>query len=227
MTRASVALSAIALIGVLAGSSAAAESGFYAGVAGAIAQHDVGKNNGVSFHATSSIMTLNARPLFVDTEDRVPGWNLTLGYRLNDYVAAELEYLDLGSADVTENYGPSSLPPPYFQGPIKRHLTASVAGPAVSIVGSWPLGERFEVFGGVGYLFADQEIEERTPPVPDRSRSSNYEAEVWLGSIGVSWEVAPRWALRLEYMRTSELDATRVSGENEIQALNLGALFRL
>jgi OOP family OmpA-OmpF porin len=67
-------------------------------------------------------------------------WKVFGGYRMNQYFAAELEYIDGGSPD-------------------DRGFEVSVDGFNASVLGSWPFSEQFSAFAKLGMLFWDAEAQ--------------------------------------------------------------------
>ena len=206
---------------------AAAEPGFY--MAGALgqAQHDPGKSGGMVIairrFVDFSDFAVQIYPDAVDVDTDERSWNAALGYRVNDYFAAELTYMDFGRATVSERYDTTNFGFP-FPTRITREFITDVAGPAVSVLGSLPLGAHVDVYVRAGYLFADEKIEQH---YLGGSQSMTFGSEVWLGGVGADWSFAQRWAARVEYLRTGTLDANLIAGDNQLDQVTVGVLFRL
>lgn len=124
-----IALNGLAMLGLLAGASAYAETGpgFYAGVG--IGQASI-KIDEVDFDAN-------------DTAFKVFG-----GYSLNKNFAVEVAYFDGGAP--SENYD--------FGFGISGSVDVEVTGLNLSVVGSIPLTEQFGLFAKVGYASYDAKI---------------------------------------------------------------------
>src|SRR5262245_49606711 len=87
----------------------AAEPGFYVGASLGRAEEDPRSNGidvGLGFFP---IQIQHIDPTSVETDDGDVAWGATLGYRINRYVAAEIEYIDFGTADITEHYDLTTL----------------------------------------------------------------------------------------------------------------------
>ena len=90
------------------------------------------------------------------TEDTDIGYQALFGYRFHRFFGAELglaQFGELKSTAKTEmdfgdgrGYVPTSV-----------SLTFTAGGPMLSAIGILPLGERFELFGRLGYLFTSSE----------------------------------------------------------------------
>lgn len=241
----------------------AADPGFYVGAAGGRSQQSLDKQAGVGpiafadtpgggFYAdpifnggppTAIIIGPFpiGSPVFVpfvpnelSADETDVGWNFSLGYRVNNYLAAELAYVDSGEASLVERYGPIStvLPIPNPVTGITRSYTVSSRGPALSVLGSLPLSSKWELFLRGGVLFAKQEVEARmraiggtaTTPAPVER---DFSDEVFTVGAGVQWAFLPRWTARLEYQRTDDLQANEIMGESRIDQASLSVLFGL
>ena len=76
-----------------------------------------------------------------DWDEDDTAYKFFAGYRLNRFLAFELDYIDLGepSGDVVPGF----------------NVDSSVDGFAPYVVGTIPLGQYFEVYGRLGYYFYD------------------------------------------------------------------------
>ncbi|HKE96894.1 MAG TPA: outer membrane beta-barrel protein [Povalibacter sp.] len=207
--------------------AAAAESGFYVGVSVTRAKQDLGQSPGtvIAIDSPFSGGLRQVYPDAVDADDASTGWNALLGYRINRHIAAELAYADFGTTDVSEHYSfdlPGSFPPLPIE--LTNDYSSSIAGPMVSLLGSLPLGKRFNVFARGGVLFADQEIRLH---FGQGSQSMTFGSRVWIWGAGIDGAVTDRWTIRAEYTGTGTLDATLTSAETEIGQTSLSVLFRL
>lgn len=162
------------------------------------------------------------------------GWNFSLGYRVNKYLAAELAYVDSGEASLVQHYEPlpSILPIPTPVTEFNRSYSVTSRGPALSILGTLPIGAEWEVFLRGGVLFAKQEVEARTTAVggtmtTGQQLDRDFSDEVVTLGTGVQWNFLPRWTARLEYQRTDDLQANEIMGESRIDQASLSVLFGL
>jgi hypothetical protein len=151
-------------------------------------------------------------PDSIEIDEVDAGFSATVGYRINRYLAAELSYIDFGEYELIERY-PTVTDVRYKLG---------VSGPSVSVLGSLPLGEQWELFLRGGVLFADQEVSLTIVSSLDR----DFSDEVVMAGAGVQWSFAPRWAARLEYQRTDDLKYDN-TGESSIEQASLSVLFKL
>ena len=107
------------------------------------------------------------------------------GYRLNRFLAFELDYINLGepSGDVIPGF----------------NVDASVDGFAPYVVGTIPLGQWFEVYGRLGYFFYDA-----TVGVEDGlggRAEFDEESEELVYGAGIGANIGERLNVRLEYER--------------------------
>jgi|SRR5687768_6040584 opacity protein-like surface antigen len=245
-----------AVVSLSAEVSAAGEPGFYVGATASRVEYDLDRNTTVTppintflppptfvlpptggffpmppvtaiiIGGTANFVAL--RPDEVQVDDVDGGWSATLGYRINRYVAAEVTYADFGEASVDQRYRFATIPelPPFPD--LTLDATVSVSGPSVAVLGSLPLGERWELFLRGGVLFADQEIKTRSAVGSSTAAfAREFSDEVLTAAAGVQWAFAPRWTARLEYQRTDDLEAGDLNAENRIDAASLSVLFNL
>jgi hypothetical protein len=211
------------LTSIFSTSSLAADPGFYVTAAMGRVKEDptsIGANFAIGFPPT---VIVHIDPERVQVDESDVAWSVAVGYRLNPYFAAEVEYIDFGSTEISELYVLG--PPPAFPFPSELTLShlSKVQGPAMSVLASLPVGKKLAVFLRAGALFADRELEiPRSIGLDDKFGST-----VWLAGAGVDWSFANRWALRAEYQRTGKLDESSLAGETELERISLSALFRL
>ena len=97
-----------------------------------------------------------------------------------------------------------------------------MTGPALSLLGTLPMGENFELFLRGGAFFGSREIKTGFGAL-----DAKFASTVWLAGAGVTWSFAKRWAIRAEYQQTGKFDESLVSGETELRRMSLSALFKL
>jgi OOP family OmpA-OmpF porin len=143
------------------------------------------------FYLGGGVGQFNAQIDDVDEVDEtIEGWDeddtaykLFAGYRLNNFLAFELDYINLGE--------PSGSVVPGF------NVDAAIDGFAPYVVGTIPLGQWFEVYGRLGYYFYDatvgieNELDERV--------EFDEESEDLVYGAGVGANIGERLNLRFEY----------------------------
>ena len=164
------------------------------------------------FYLGGGVGQFNAQIDDVDEVDEtVEGWDeddtaykIFAGYRLNDFLAFELDYINLGE--------PSGSVVPGF------NVDAAVDGFAPYVVGTIPLGQWFEVYGRVGYYFYDatvgieNELDERV--------EFDEESEDLVYGAGIGARVGERLNLRFEYEKFD------LAGVDDADSLWLTAAWR-
>ena len=126
------------------------------------------------------------------------------GYRLNRFLAFELDYINLGE--------PSGRTVPGF------NVDASVDGFAPYVVGTVPLGQFLEVYGRAGYYFYDA-----TTGVEDTLNNRvqfKEESKDLVYGAGVGANIGDKFNLRFEYERYD------LKGLDDADALWLTAAWR-
>ena len=137
-------------------------------------------------------------------KDKDTAYKFFGGYRLNPYLALELDYMNLGK--------PSGAVVPGF------NVDASVDGFAPYFIGTIPLGKFFEVYGRLGYYFYDATVG-HSEAFNDRVEFDEESRDlVWGGGIGAN--IGEKLNLRLEYERFD------LKGLSDADALWLTAAWR-
>lgn len=215
----SSSVSAAALC-LFAACASAAEPGFY--VIASLGQSDEDpKSAGTNVGNSQGIF--HVEPDQIDVDDGDLGWSVGLGYRVNKYFAGELEYIDFGTTKVAEHYTLDNVPTPFpFPTELNLDYESHVTGPALSLLGSLPIGENFELFVRGGAFFSSREY-----TTGFGSLDEKFSRTVWLAGGGVTWSFAKRWGIRAEYQQTGKLSESFISGETSLQRVSLSVLFKL
>jgi opacity protein-like surface antigen len=209
-----------ALLCLSSACASASEPGFY--VTGSLGTGDEDpKSDGTNIATSLFIFRIDPDQVTVDDGDLA--WSVGLGYRVNKYLSGELEYIDFGTTNVAEHYTVDA-PGQSFPGPAEFTLnySSNVTGPALSLLGTLPVGENFELFLRGGALFGSRDY-----AVKQGALDEKFSRTVWLAGAGVTWSFATRWAIRAEYQQTGTLSESIVSGETQLKRISLSALFKL
>ena len=126
------------------------------------------------------------------------------GYRLNRFLAFELDYINLGE--------PSGNVVPGF------NVDSSVDGFAPYVVGTIPLGRFFEVYGRAGYYFYD--ATRGVTDTLDNRVEFDEESEDFVYGAGVGANVGEKFNVRFEYEKFD------IEGLDDTDALWLTAGWR-
>ena len=126
------------------------------------------------------------------------------GYRLNKFLAFELDYMNLGE--------PSGAVVP------GRNVDASIDGFAPYVVGTIPLGKWFEVYGRLGYYFYDANV--GVEDELDNRVEFDEESEDLVWGAGIGANIGEKFNIRAEYERYD------IKGLDDADALWLTAAWR-
>ena len=164
-------IAALLLSGLVAAAAAQAdeESGFYAGAG--LGVFDVRIDNFDDIDETID-----------DYDSDDTAWKVFGGWRMTKYFAAEVAYVNLGSPD------DEILP--------DLTLTTETDGFAPYLVGTFPIGDWFELFAKAGYYWYETEVQISTP-IGSASESDSDSAFTWTAGMGVNF--FERINVRLEY----------------------------
>jgi opacity protein-like surface antigen len=215
----------IALAGGALGwaSRCAADSvGYYVGGDVGIGKADIATSNlDAAFAAAFDGLQLapTYRATGSDRDDLTYG--ALVGYRFSPYLALEAQYLWLGeyslaAEGVTSKFEAAS------------HATADwhVKGPAASVLGSWPVSSRWDLYGRLGALWAqtDATFTVEQLDVAGRAKAKETTTELLWG-IGAAYHPTRQWALRFEYQRVPNAGERDRTGEIDIERYTLGWIY--
>ena len=164
------------------------------------------------FYLGGGVGQFNAQIDDVDeVDDAIDGWDeddtaykIFGGYRLNKFLAVELDYINLGE--------PSGAAVPGF------NVDASVDGFAPYIVGTLPLGPYFELYGRAGYYFYDANT--AFTDTLDNRVKFDEESEDFVYGAGIGANLGEKLNLRFEYEKYD------IQGLDDADALWLTAAWR-
>lgn len=139
-------------------------------------------------------------------DDKATTWKLFGGYQFNSYLGIELGISDMGDwpASVT-GLGPATAQLRVFE---------------TVLVGTWPLGQRFSVYGKAGAYQWDADY--KFPAGVAGSADSNGKDLTY--GAGVRINFTRNTALRLEWQRYNKLGDPATTGRFDADALGVSAL---
>lgn len=117
-------------------------------------------------------------------DDEQTGWSAGVGYAFTDHFAVQADWIDLG-----QDHFATDCPPPNICLVVNSD-EVDLTGYALSAVGRWPVGERFDVFGKLGVIGWDSDFD---------TRPLDQSGEDLLIGIGCGFNVSPHWRLALQY----------------------------
>ena len=207
---------------------AAAQVSWYAGAAGGQARTSIDwvRNRESTLQNVQSTQTA--------FDDKDTAWKAFAGLRFNRAISLELGYVDLGRATTATRglAGDPSLP-------YGISMDRKVDGYGLDVVGTVPLPARLELIGKAGLYrtrlqttaVLDGNIIFSNAP-GDRSRSIERKEDTFHLGVGLQWWLTPRWAIRAEYERFSnigkpfEVGGSGTTGQADVDAAWVGAVFR-
>ncbi len=195
MKRSIIAATIVALAsGTAAAQSPANDEGLYLGAAWG--QFDV------NVDAFDDVDDAVSR---IDDDDNA--WKIFAGWRLNPYVAFELNYVDFG-----ENSGSTGSDASGTSG----NYSLDLAGFQPAVIGSFPLGP-VELFAKLGYYFYDVDVSLNLDNIDQDNFSADSSEEAWSYGFGAGVTFFERLHARLEYEKIDaddfeDLDAIWLSG---------------
>ena len=175
------------------------------------------------------ILSLNDIPfqnLQSDTEDTDISYQLTFGFRFHRFFAAELGLVQYGemvsSADAELDFGDGNG----FT-PARVSLGYSVGGVLFSALGVFPINDKFEVYGRVGYLFANSEREfiSKVEGQPNLAGSAKGDSQEPVFGAGLGWNINVMYTIRAEYQKISDVGSSN-TGTEDMDNISLGLIVR-
>ena len=159
------------------------------------------------------------------TEDSDFGYQATFGYRFNRYFAAELGLAQFGSLKSTAraemNFGTGFVP-------ASVTLSFSAGGPVMSAVGILPIGEKFEVYGRLGYLFcsSERELTSRVDGQSGGFGSAKGDSQNPVYGLGFAWHINQIYSIRGEFQKLDALGQDDRTGEEDLTVIGVGVIVR-
>jgi len=121
------------------------------------------------------------------------GFKVFGGYQFLKWLAVEVEYIDGGDPD--DVFRSEVFPDDRFK------VTAGISGFPVSAVGILPIGEQFNVFGKLGFIYWDADgsgkIRNADGTVVKASVDEDGTDFAW--GVGGTWNITENFGARVEY----------------------------
>jgi hypothetical protein len=165
--------------------------------------------------------------LSASTSNTDIGYQATFGYRFTRFFAAELGLVQYGELASTAkgdiDFGQGNG----FE-PVSVKLAFNVGGPLFSAVGIWPINDKFELFGRIGYLFAssDREFSSHAQGSSGVGGSAKGDSQEVVYGIGASYNINQVYSVRLEYQKLDNVGDPTRSGTENMDMLMIGATIR-
>lgn len=206
----------------VAGTASAADEGWYiVGFGGEASAQNVSQGaldqNVIDLFGSVGLSVVDATS---DLDDSDTGFGLAGGYQVNPYFAAELAYVDLGDisyqANGTVTDGIDTLD-------AGVGIDQSTAGPVFSLLGIWPIGERFSVFGRVGFALMSVDADATVSIDGETaSDSAGTDRSNMMYGVGAEFSLNRKFGLRLGWDRYAEVGSEDLTGDVDIDLISLG-----
>jgi OOP family OmpA-OmpF porin len=223
MNSKSPAAMSLCLAVLFASSAAAAEPGWYLlGFGGEASASGLSENeatqNLVDLFAGNGLEVLDST---ADIDDSDTAFGLGGGYQLNDNFALEFAYVDLGSANYS--FAATIEDSQGNQAEADVELESSADGPVFSALGMWPIGERFSLFGRVGFSLLKAKGTARVTIDGETAGGSqdSQKADPVFG-VGAEYSFGKQFGLRLSWDRYLDVGTANTTGDIDSDVYSLG-----
>jgi OmpA-OmpF porin, OOP family len=202
------------LISALAlGASLSAHAQFYAG--GSVGRSDISVDGN---QKSNEFLDLGFNGATTTTSDNDTAYRLFGGYMFNPYLSVEAAYVDFGRFDFQTVVDPAGS------------LTGKpkINGGELSIVGRFPIGDQFAVYGRAGLFYArtrttytaDGSVELITGSESQRKNSTKGAY-----ALGASYAFTSNVSLRAEWARYTGLGDDLVGFRSSANLISIGAVY--
>jgi OmpA-OmpF porin, OOP family len=154
-------------------------------------------------------------------DDEGTAWSVTVGYRINRYLAVEAGYVNLGTLSDTRTI---DFPPGFGIPSLSFHRELETAGPSLTVFGTLPLSANWQLYGRAGMLFADTDL---TTTLSGNSLTNSFDSDATTLGAGAQYDWGGHWSARLEYQRTLDVGGDDVASDADVDSISLGFLYRL
>jgi OOP family OmpA-OmpF porin len=156
-------------------------------------------------------------------DDSDTGYGVAGGYQLNDHFAVEFAYVNLGSVEYSAF---TTVTDGVEVADAEIGLESSAKGPAVSVLGILPIGDRFSLYGRVGLSFMSAEGTARITidGTSERARQTSQKSDPVFG-VGAEFSLGKHAAIRLAWDRYLDVGTEDVTGDVDADLITLGLRF--
>jgi opacity protein-like surface antigen len=177
----------------------------------------------------------NAALISSSFDDKDTAWRGLVGYRFNEMFSIEGNYANYGSSKIDTVF----ITDDGTNRPGGVATTRDVAGFGIDLVLTAPIGDRFSVFGRVGYVRVDVDTNASlsgntvfNDGTSGTSRDNSIQENVARYGLGFGWNFAPNVTARLEWERLTDVGRpfgageSNATGEADIDTVMLGVVWR-
>jgi OOP family OmpA-OmpF porin len=154
-------------------------------------------------------------PSTVSCDDKDTAWKIFGGYQFHPNFAVELGYADLGSVKASGS-----------DAGVTFDITGKQTAWDLTGVASWPLANRFAVFGRLGLYYGESKGSGTVSfgGVSGSGSVSDTNTDFTFG-LGASYNLTSNAGLRVEWQRYNDMGGDNV-GKSNVDVLSIGALYR-
>jgi len=151
----------------------------------------------------------------ISCDDTDTAWKIFAGYQFNRHFAVEAGYTDLGEVSLSAASGTSSV-----------RGTIGLSAFELMAVGSFPVADRFSLYGKLGLYRAETEqklqVTLGTLTVSDNKTEKNADLTF---AFGARFDVTRNLGIRAEWQRYLNVGGGEI-GEDDVDVLSVGVLWR-
>jgi opacity protein-like surface antigen len=146
-----------------------------------------------------------------------------VGYRFSPYLALELQYLWLGEYSMA---GEGTVSDGEITAVSRATASWHVKGPAASVLASWPVSSRWDLFGRAGAVWAQTDATFTVEDfiVSERAKAKETTTELLWG-IGAAYHPTRQWTLRFEYQQVPDVGEQGRTGEIDVERYTFGWVY--
>lgn len=166
-------------------------------------------------HVKGAVLKPAGAPLMKgEADSKVLSWNAALGYRINQNIAFELGYLDLGEVDasVADSTGATDA---------HAQFTLATRGETLSMIGTFPFG-RWTPYLKTGVLFSRTEL--KYSGIVQGAAFANRltgSSEAAFFGVGTTFDLGSGLALQADFTHVMDAAGTQF-GESDSHNLSVG-----
>jgi hypothetical protein len=161
-------------------------------------------------------------------DDTDTAFGISMGYRLNRFLALEAGYTRLGTVAYKSR---ATGDFPFDSGFLNTNVESQTSGFTATVLGVWPLTRDWELFARAGMLFATNRLrlsfvaegEDFIPAIGNRAADSFSKSttDTYAG-VGIGRRILEIYELRLEYHRVFDGGEEVTGGKGDLDAALLG-----
>ncbi|MFT5705382.1 MAG: streptogramin lyase [Shewanella sp.] len=157
---------------------------------------------------------MNAQIVALD--DERAGWKLGVGYQFNDFVALNLEYVELGKVDIELAGSVADLDK--FYRLAGSHHPVSGQGPAASVLLSVPITDEWDIYSRLGVMFWEDSYLSFNEQSKKVASDKSHGRDLYYG-VGFSWKLNEKIVVKAEWQQ--------IQLEDKGEMLSIGVKYML